>query len=140
MESVEEYSNHFKKLHKKVNLNNGTPATNTIRQFLSGLNLTIALLVYASRPINLDVTVNTVKSIEVGYKITQRNIQQQSNHTLQQEASSKDSMKVLTATLEKLLCQKEEEKYPITRPGGSINVRCWRCNEIGYFQRDCMFE
>jgi len=29
-ESVEEYSNHFKKLHKKVDLNNGTLVANTI--------------------------------------------------------------------------------------------------------------
>src|SRR6266542_4974704 len=49
-------------------------------------------------------------------------------------------MEVLTATIEKLLRQKEEEKYPITRPRGSINVRCWRCNEIGHFQKDCMSE
>src|SRR6266511_4847997 len=49
-------------------------------------------------------------------------------------------MEVLTTTIEKLLRQKEEEKYPTTRPGGSINVRCWRCNEIGHFQKDCMSE
>ena len=82
MESVEEYSNCFKKLYKKVDPNNGTPVANTIWQFLSGLNLAIALLVYASRPANLDVIVNTAKSIEAGYKITQRNVQQQSNHAL----------------------------------------------------------
>ena len=62
----------------------------------------------------IDVAINTVKSIEAGYKITQRNVQQQSNHALQQEASSRDSMEVLTATLEKLLLKREEEKYPIT--------------------------
>src|SRR6266498_4098565 len=49
-------------------------------------------------------------------------------------------MEVLTATIEKLLCQKEEEKYLIIWPEGSINVRYWRCNEIGHFQRDCMSE
>jgi len=52
----------------------------------------------------------------------------------------KDSMEVLTATLEKLLLKREEERYPITSSGGSINVRCWRCNEIGHFQKDCMSE
>ena len=69
-ESVEEYDNHFKKLHKKVDLNNGIPAANTIRQFLSGLNSTIALIVYVSGPGNLNAAVKTVKSIEAGYKIT----------------------------------------------------------------------
>ena|SRR6266540_6804605 len=49
-------------------------------------------------------------------------------------------MEVLTATIEKLLRQKKKEKYPITRPEGSINVRCWRCNEIDHFQKDCMSE
>jgi len=139
-ESVEEYGNRFKRLQKKVDPNNGTPAANTIRQFLSGLNPTIAPIVYASTPGNLNAAVDAAKSIEAGYKITQRNVQQQSNHALQQLASQKDSMEVLTATIEKLLRQKEEEKYPTTWPGGSINVRCWRCNEIGHFQKDCMSE
>jgi len=71
----------------------------------------------------LDAAVETAKSIEAGYKIIQKNVQQQSNHALRQAASEKDSMEVLTATIEKLLRQKEEEKYPTIRPGGSINVR-----------------
>ncbi len=69
-ESVEEYGNRFKKLQKKVNPNNGTPAANTIWQFLSGLNPTIAPIIYASRPGNLNAAIKTVKSIEAGYKIT----------------------------------------------------------------------
>jgi len=72
------------------------------------LNLTIALIVYASGLGNLDVTVNTVKSIEAGYKINKKNVQTQSNYALQQVASSRDSMEVLIAILEKLLCQKEK--------------------------------
>src|SRR6266511_354981 len=109
-ESVEEYGNRFKRLQKKVDPNNGTLAANTIRQFLSGLNLTIALIVYVSGLENLVAAVETAKSIEAGYKITQKNVQQQSNHILQQVAPAKDSMEVLTATIEKLLCQKKEEK------------------------------
>jgi len=70
--------------------------------------------VYASTPGNLNAVVEAVKSIEAGYKITQRNVQQQSNHVLQQVASQRDSMEALTATIEKLLRQKEEEKYPTT--------------------------
>src|SRR6266542_1879085 len=139
-ESVEEYGNHFKKLQKKVDPNNRIPAANTIRQFLSELNPTIALIVYASGLENLNAAVETAKIIEVGYKIIQRNVQQQSNHALQQVALQKDSMEVLTAIIEKLLRQKEKEKYPTIRPGGSINVRYWRCNEIGHFQKDCMSE
>ena len=73
-ESVEEYSNCFKKLQKKVDPNNRTSAANTIRQFLSRLNPIIELIIYASRPENLDAAINTAKSIEAGYKITQRNI------------------------------------------------------------------
>src|SRR6266540_6673443 len=102
-ETVEEYSNRFKKLQKKVDPNNGTPVANTIRQFLSGLNPAIAPIVYASTPGNLNAAVETAKSIEAGYKITQRNVQQQSNHALQQVAPQKDSMEALTATIEKLL-------------------------------------
>ena len=139
-ESVEEYGNRFKKLQKKVDPNNRTPAANTIWQFLSGLNPTITLIVYASTPGNLNAAVEAAKSIKAGYKITQRKVQQQSNHALQQVALQRDSIEALTATIEKLLRQKEEEKYPTTRSGGSINVRCWRCNEIGHFQKDCMSE
>ena len=40
-ELVEEYSNRFKKLHKKVDPNNRTLVANTIHQFLNRLNLTI---------------------------------------------------------------------------------------------------
>jgi len=83
MESVEEYGNCFKKLQKKVDPNNRTLTANTIRQFLSGLNLTIMPIVYASGPENLNAAVETAKSIEAGYKITQRNMQQQSSHALQ---------------------------------------------------------
>ncbi len=72
--SVEEYGNHFKKLQKKVNSNNETPAANTIRQFLSGLNLTIAPIVYTSGLENLAAVVEIVKSIEAEYKIIQRNV------------------------------------------------------------------
>src|SRR6266542_3769326 len=63
-ESVEEYGNRFKKLQKKVDPGNGTPAANTIRQFLSGLNPAIAPIVYVSTPGNLNAAVKTVKSIE----------------------------------------------------------------------------
>ncbi len=119
---------------------NRISAANTIYQFLSELNPAIALIVYANSFRNLDVTINMAKSIEAGYKIIQRNVQQQSNHTLQQVALQKDSMEVLTATLEKLLLKREEEKYLIIRPGESINVRCWRCNEISHFQKDCISE
>jgi len=97
-------------------------------------------IVYVNRPKNLAAAVETAKSIGAGYKITQRNVQQQSSHILQQAVPAKDSMEILIVTIEKLLCQKEEEKYPTTRPGKSINVRCWRCNKIGHFQKDCISE
>ncbi len=76
MKSVKEYGNCFKKLHKKVDPNNRILVVNTFYQFLSELNPTIIPLIYTSISANLDETVNTTKSIEVGYKITQKNIQQ----------------------------------------------------------------
>ena len=80
-------------------------------------------IVYASVPANLNAAVKTAKSIKVEYKITQRNVQQQSNYALQQETSSRNSIEMLTAMIEKLLLKREEEKYLTIRPGGSINVR-----------------
>ena len=68
--------------------------------------------------------VNITKSIEAEYKITQRNMQQQSNYTFQQVASQRDNIEVLAIILEKLLLKRKEEKYPITNPEGSINIRC----------------
>ncbi len=70
MEIVEEYSNCFKKLYKKVDPNNRTLAANTIWQFLSRLNPIIILLIYIGIPADLQVAINTAKSIKVGYKIT----------------------------------------------------------------------
>src|SRR6266540_498222 len=66
-ELVEEYGNRFKKLQKKVDPNNRTPAANTDRKFLSELNLTITSIVYASTPRNLNAAVEAAKSIEAGY-------------------------------------------------------------------------
>ncbi len=74
MKLIKKYSNYFKKLHKKIDLNNGISAANTIYQFLNGLNPTIALLVYTRMSANLDAMINVTKSIKTGYKITQKNI------------------------------------------------------------------
>ncbi len=59
-ESIKKYSNCFKHFYKKVNSNMRILVANTIRQFLSRLNSTITLLVYASILVNLQVTVNSV--------------------------------------------------------------------------------
>ncbi len=75
MKSVKEYDNRFKKLYKKVDPNNKMLVANTLHQFLSELNPTIVLLVYASELADLNVAVNTIKNIEVEYKIIQKNIQ-----------------------------------------------------------------
>ncbi len=44
-----------------------------IRQYMAGINLSIALLVYAKEPVTLQAAVDVTKSIEVGFRITQRN-------------------------------------------------------------------
>ena len=46
-------------------------------------------------------------------------------------------LKVLTATVQRLLQKKEEEAYPHQNNRGN---NCFRCREPGYFIRDCMSE
>ncbi len=70
-------------------------------------------MIYASRPENLVTAVETAKSIEAGYKITQKNVQQQSNYALQQVAPSRDDMEVLTVTL-KSYYTKERRKSTLS--------------------------
>jgi len=69
IESVEEYSNRFKWLFKKMDPNNGILVTNIIWQFLSRLNSTITLLVYTRISADLQIAINVAKSIKVRYKI-----------------------------------------------------------------------
>jgi len=72
---IEKYSNRFKCFQKKIDSNNEIPTANVIWQFLSELNLIITFLVYANILADLQVTIDIAKSIKVGYRIIQKNIQ-----------------------------------------------------------------
>jgi len=68
-ETIEKYTNRFKKLFKRVDPNAATPVANVIRQYMTGINLSIVSLVYTRGSVTLQAAIDTVKSIEAGFKI-----------------------------------------------------------------------
>src|SRR3990170_6342330 len=66
-ESVDSYANKFKKLVTRVGL---TDDAQKKRMFLMGLNPAYTPLVYSQNPADLDATVNSARTIEIGYNFT----------------------------------------------------------------------
>ena len=64
--------------------------------------------------VTLQAVVDAAKSIEAGFRITQRN-EARFNFTMQQPAEN--GMKVLAATLEKILLKRKEEQFPRSNLG-----------------------
>jgi len=73
---------------------------------MTGINPTIALLVYVKILETLQAVVDATKNIEVGYRIIQRN-RAKSNFAMQQLIEG--GMEVLATTLEKILLKREKE-------------------------------
>jgi hypothetical protein len=63
-ESVDSYTNKFKKLVTRVGL---TDDAQKKRMFLMGLNPAYTPLVYSQNPADLDATVNSARTIKIGY-------------------------------------------------------------------------
>jgi len=104
---------------------------------MTGINPSIILLVYARGPVTLQAAVDVAKSIEAGFRIIQRN-GARSNFVIQQLAENR--IKVLAATLEKILLKKKEEQFPKSNPGGSRNFTCWKCGKSGHISTTCESE
>ena len=68
-ETIEGYTNQFKKLFKQVDPNVTTPVANVICQYMVGINPSIAPLVYVRGPVTLQAVVDIAKSIEAGFRI-----------------------------------------------------------------------
>jgi len=68
-ETIEGYTNQFKKLFKQVDPNVTTPVANVICQYMVGINPSIAPLVYVRGPVTLQAVVDIAKSIKAGFRI-----------------------------------------------------------------------
>src|SRR6266498_1631932 len=115
-----------------MNTTGRTPIANVIWQFLTGLNPTMALMVYATASVTLQVAIDTAKQYEAGFMMTQPKT---SNYA---ETEVTGQLEVLIATVQQLLRKKEEEAYP--RQNNRSNNNCFRCREPGHFIRDCISE
>ena len=73
-----------------------------------GINPNIILLVYVRTLAILQNAVDAAKSIEAGYRITQRN-GTRSNFVMQQLTESE--IEVLAVTLEKIFLKREEKRF-----------------------------
>ena len=91
----------------------------------------MALMVYATASVTLQVAIDTAKQYEAGFMMTQPKT---SNYA---ETEVTGQLEVLIATVQQLLQKKEEEAYP--RQNNRSN-NCYRCGEPGHFIRDCMSE
>ena len=63
--------NKFQRLQRKTVANGRTPIANVVRQFLTGLNPTMAPMVYATAPATLQAAIDTAKRYEAGFMMTQ---------------------------------------------------------------------
>src|SRR6266498_2156101 len=131
-QSVDDYANKFQRLQRKTDANGKTPIANVVRQFLTGLNPTMAPMVYATALVTLQAAIDTAKQYEAGFMMTQPKT---SNYA---ETEVTGQLEVLTATVQQLLRKKEEETY--SRQNNRNNNNCFRCEESGHFMRDCMSE
>ena len=68
---MDDYVNKFQRLQRKTDANGRTPIANVVWQFLTGLNLTMASMVYATASATLQAVMNTAKRYEAGFMMTQ---------------------------------------------------------------------
>ena len=66
-ENVDEYSRRFRKLLRRVNINDLVPAALQVRMFLYGLNPLLTPLVSSHNPADLDAAVTRAITVETGY-------------------------------------------------------------------------
>ena len=67
---MDDYANKFQRLQRKTDANGRMPIANVVRQFLTGLNLTMAPMVYATAPATLQAVIDTAKQYEAGFMMT----------------------------------------------------------------------
>ena len=91
---MDDYANKSQRLQRKTDANERTPIANVIWQFLTGLNLTMALMVYVTAPAILQAAIDTAKRYEAGFMMTQPKT---SNYA---ETEVTGQLEVLTATVQ----------------------------------------
>jgi len=130
-QSVDDYASKFQRLQQKTDMMRRTSIANVVQQFLTGFNLTMALMMYATALVILQAAIDTAKQYKAGFMMTQPKT---SNYA---ETEVIGQLEVLTVTMQQLLRKKEKEAY---LHQNERKNNCFRCGEPGHFMRDCMSE
>ena len=69
MQTVDNYTNRFLDLRRKVDPNNNTPIVHVMLKFVQGLLSQLMTMTYASNSADLQTAINTVKRLEGGLSL-----------------------------------------------------------------------
>ena len=158
-ESVDSYANKFKKLVTCVGLIDNTQMK---KMFLMGLNPAYTSLVYSQNPADLDVTINSARTIEIGYNfasgkalkdfstttvstpknvVTNAEVDELTKKLEQLSINYANLMTALLAQPQQPSRRRTEQTYNDTTRRSRQNmspITCYNCNREGHIARNCL--